>query len=183
MFEKIISRICASLTKRNIDYIIIGGQALLLYGEMRLTKDIDITLGINLEGLPELLECIKEAQLRILIEDVEKFTRQTMVVPSIEDSLGIRVDFILSFTEYEKEAIKRANVININGVDVRFASKEDLVIQKIFAGRPRDIEDVKSIIRKNRDLNTQYIERWLSEFDRSFEGMRFVETFKGLFKD
>jgi hypothetical protein len=37
MFEKILSSIGASLKKRDIPYMIIGGQAVLLYGEPRLT--------------------------------------------------------------------------------------------------------------------------------------------------
>lgn len=31
--------------------MVIGGQAILLYGEPRLTRDIDITLGINVDEL------------------------------------------------------------------------------------------------------------------------------------
>lgn len=31
--------------------MVIGGQAMLLYGEPRLTKEIDITLGVDLSGL------------------------------------------------------------------------------------------------------------------------------------
>jgi hypothetical protein len=36
--------------------MIIGGQAVLLYGEPRLTKDIDITLGVNVDRLKDLLD-------------------------------------------------------------------------------------------------------------------------------
>ncbi|MBI4745658.1 MAG: hypothetical protein HY786_03715, partial [Deltaproteobacteria bacterium] len=47
MFEEILARIGAALDKYNIPYMIIGGQAVLLYGEPRLTRDIDITLGVS----------------------------------------------------------------------------------------------------------------------------------------
>ena len=46
-----------------------------------------------------------------------------------------------------------------------FASAEDLIIHKIFAGRPRDIEDVRSILLKTPDLDRTYIRKWLSEFE------------------
>lgn len=36
--------------------MIIGGQAVLLYGEPRLTKDLDVTLGIGLEGFDKIAE-------------------------------------------------------------------------------------------------------------------------------
>jgi len=38
MFEEILSKIAASLKKHAIPYMIIGGQAVLLYGEPRLTS-------------------------------------------------------------------------------------------------------------------------------------------------
>jgi hypothetical protein len=41
MFEEILSKIGAILKKHNIPYMIIGGQAVLLYGEPRLTRDIE----------------------------------------------------------------------------------------------------------------------------------------------
>jgi len=43
--------------------MIIGGQAVLLYGEPRLTKDIDITLGINIDRLDEFLAVVKDLSL------------------------------------------------------------------------------------------------------------------------
>ena len=81
--------------------MVIGGQAVLLYGEPRLTKDIDITLGINVDRLDEMLKIVKELSLSLLPEDVPSFVQKTMVLPVLEKSSGIRVDFIFSFTLYE----------------------------------------------------------------------------------
>ena len=51
MFDQIIARVGASLDQAGLPYMIIGGQAVLLYGEPRLTRDIDITLGVNIDRL------------------------------------------------------------------------------------------------------------------------------------
>ncbi|HBR21659.1 MAG TPA: hypothetical protein DD713_03700 [Nitrospiraceae bacterium] len=51
MFEKLIVKVASSLKKHEIPYMIIGGQAVLLYGTPRLTRDIDITLGISTDKL------------------------------------------------------------------------------------------------------------------------------------
>jgi hypothetical protein len=45
--------------------MIIGGQAALLYGEPRLTKDIDITLGAGLERRPEIVAAAQAAGLTL----------------------------------------------------------------------------------------------------------------------
>lgn len=182
MFEEILSKIGASLKKHNIPYMIIGGQAVLLYGEPRLTRDIDLTLGVNTEYVDELLKVIRELSLKPIPENIKLFVQQTMVLPALEETTGIRVDFIFSFTTYEIEAIKRARKITIMGQEVCFASPEDVIIHKIFAGRPRDIEDVRSIILKNSDMDIQYIRSWLKEFDQSSGEKEFLKTFEEVLK-
>ena len=47
---------------------------------------------------------------------------------------------------------------------VQFATAEDTIIHKLFAGRPRDIEDVKSIVNNTTSLDKSYLKKWLGEF-------------------
>ncbi len=147
--------------------MIIGGQAVLLYGEPRLTKDIDVTLGLGFESLQTIKELVARLSFVILVEDPEAFVRKTMVLPILDEDTGIRIDFIFSFSEYGKQAIERAISVTMKGTPVSFASLEDVVIHKIVAGRPRDIEDIGSILLKNPDYDSGYIDRWLGEFDTS----------------
>lgn len=182
MFEDLLSKIADNLKANSFPYMIIGGQAVLLYGEPRLTRDIDIALGVNTDRLHDLLGIIENMSFRPLIEDTESFVRQTMVLPVIDDTTGIRVDFIFSFTHYETEAMKRVRRIRIKDVEVSFASPEDVIIHKIFAGRPRDIEDSRAIILKNPDLDIQYIRNWLREFDAASDEKTFSKTFEELLK-
>jgi len=183
MFEEILARIGANLSRSNLPYMIIGGQAVLLYGEPRLTRDVDVTLGVNIDRLHDLLTVVKELSLNPIPNDVESFVKQTMVLPTIDEPTGVRVDFIFSFTPYETDAIKRARKITIMDQEVCFASPEDLIIHKIFAGRPRDLEDVWSVILKNPGIDTQYIKNWLKEFDASFEKKDFLKTFEGMLNE
>jgi predicted nucleotidyltransferase len=178
MFDKTLARIGASLEKAGIPYMIIGGQAVLLYGEPRLTRDIDITLGVNIDQLETLLSIAQHLSLKPLPEDVRTFVRQTMVLPALDEATGIRVDFIFSFTPYESQAIRRAKKVRILDQDVCFAAVEDLIIHKIFAGRARDIEDVQTVILKNSVLDIPYIEEWLKAFDASSDEKNFLVTFR-----
>jgi len=156
--------------------MIIGGQAVLLYGEPRLTKDIDITLGIGIDRWKIIKKIAKSIHLRPLITKIENFVKETLVFPTIDDQSGIRVDFIFSYSPYERQAIRRARGIYFGQTEVKFAALEDVVIHKMIAGRARDIEDVKTILLKNPDYDTRYIEKWLAEFDRSL-GKNFKKTF------
>jgi hypothetical protein len=182
MFDKILSRVGACLDRNNFPYMIIGGQAVLLYGEPRLTRDIDITLGVSIDHLERLLQTIEQIPLKPLPNDIKTFVKQTMVLPASDAPTGIRVDFIFSFTPYETQAIKRVNKIRILGQEVCFASVEDLIIHKIFAGRPRDIEDVRIVLLKNPDIDIRYIKRWLKKFDTAADEKKFLMTFKNILK-
>jgi hypothetical protein len=182
MFEEILARIAAGLNRHRIPYMIIGGQAVLLYGEPRLTRDIDITLGVNTDQLAELIAVVKELSLKPLPEDVEAFVTQTMVLPAVDETTGIRVDFIFSFLPYEREAIGRARKVMMLNQDICFASPEDVIIHKIFAGRPRDMEDVRTILVKNPGVDISYIRNWLKEFDAASDEKKFVQTFDEIVK-
>ncbi|HBF42977.1 MAG TPA: hypothetical protein DDW42_04985 [Desulfobacteraceae bacterium] len=51
MFKNLLKKIAVEMKKSNLPYMVIGGQAVLIYGEPRMTKDIDITLGVGIEEL------------------------------------------------------------------------------------------------------------------------------------
>jgi len=182
MFQETLARIGATLGRHNIPYMIIGGQAVLLYGEPRLTRDIDITLGVGLDKTSEIRSVVEELSLKPIPKDIEAFVRQTMVLPSIDDKTGIRVDFIFSYTPYETEAIGRARKIDIMGQNVSFASPEDLIIHKVFAGRSRDLEDIRTIVLKNPELDIEYINKWLKEFDDASDEKGYLKTFEEILK-
>ena len=178
MFKEILANLGLALDEGNIPYMIIDGQAVLLYGEPRLTRDIDVTLGVDANHLAEIIEISQKLNLKPLPSRTLEFVKQTMVLPTKDETTGIRVDFIFSFTPYEREAINRAKDISIKNKIVKFASPEDLIIHKVFAGRPRDLDDVRSILLKIPSVDFPYIEKWLAEFDKSLSNAGLLKKFK-----
>jgi len=182
MFQRLIKKISRELRKASIPYMVIGGQAVLLYGEPRLTRDIDITLGIGVNDLNRIKKIVLIIGLKILVKNGKEFVERNMVLPTLEKKSGIRVDFIFSFSPYERQAIERAKDIKLGRTLVRFASLEDVVIHKMIAGRARDMEDVKSILLKNPKYDSSEIARWLKEFDHSL-GENFLKVFRRIEKE
>ena len=169
MSRNLLVQLGRALEDHAILYMIIGGQAVLLYGEPRLTRDVDVTIGLTPEDLDRVLSVVDRVDLKLLVQEVEDFVHRTWVLPTLDEETGLRVDFIFSWTPYEREALRRAREIIVDGYPVKFASPEDVIIHKVLASRPRDLEDVRSILRKQRpDLN--YIRAWLRQFDAALEG-------------
>jgi len=180
MFKTLLIRIARELSNAGLPYMIIGGQAVLLYGSPRLTRDIDLTLGVSIDEMKKVLETAAHMDLDIIPKDIEAFIKRTFVLPSRDKATGIRIDLIFSFTPYEKQAIARARPILFDETPVMFASMEDVIIHKIFAGRPRDLEDAVAILARNPVVNGDYIRKWLKEFDRTMETTDFSGKFAEL---
>ena len=179
MFRQILEQIALGLEQRRIPYMIIGGQAVLLFGEPRLTRDIDVTLGVGPERVADILALSRTSMWRCLVEMPEEFVQRTMVLPCVDPASGVRIDFIFSHSAYEQQAMERVRRVEIGKASVRFASPEDIIVHKVIAGRPRDWEDVRSILLKHPALDRGYIRHWLGEFDRSLVG-NYLREFDGL---
>jgi hypothetical protein len=145
--------------------MLIGGQAVLLHGEPRLTQDVDVTLGVGPGRLDDVLAACRALGLEPLPSDIAGFVRDTFVLPAADPETGVRIDLIFSTTAYEAHAIERAVRVEIGGESVPFASAEDLILHKLFAGRPRDLEDVAGVVRrKGAALDWRYLRTWAAEF-------------------
>lgn len=154
-----------ALERRRFPFMLIGGQAVLVHGVPRLTEDIDVTLGADPTRLPDLLEACSDLELDPLPADIPRFVSETFVLPARHQPSGLRVDFVFSTTPYERQAIERAVRVEVAGSSVPVATAEDLLIHKLFAGRPRDMEDAAGIVRRKAgNLDWSYVERWVSEF-------------------
>lgn len=163
MFERLLKKIALQLKKGSVPYMVIGGQAVLLYGEPRLTRDIDITLGVEVDELSKIKVIVRVLGFKILVKNDKEFVKRNMVLPTLDGKNG-------------RQAIERGRDIKLGRTLVRFASLEDVVIHKVIAGRPRDLEDVESILLKNPKYDLVYIEKWLEKFDRSL-GEDFLKIF------
>ncbi|MEO0559227.1 MAG: nucleotidyl transferase AbiEii/AbiGii toxin family protein [Bacteroidota bacterium] len=181
MFETLLARLARALADAAIPYMVIGGQAVLLYGAPRLTQDIDITLGVAPDRLTDVLDLLNAVSLRPLV-DPEPFVAETLVLPCEDAETGIRIDLVFSYAGYERTAMERVRSVEIQETPVLFTSVEDLVIQKLVAGRPRDLEDVRGVLLRQPDVDVSYVRLWLREFDSAL-GLRTIQALDQTFLD
>lgn len=164
-FAELIARLAVALEAKSIPFMLIGGQAVLLHGEPRLTQDVDVTMGVGPDRIGDLLDVCEALGLQPLPEDPGAFARETFVLPAADLETAVRLDLIFSTTPYEALAIDRAVLVDVGSREVPFATAEDLILHKLFAGRPRDLEDVAGVVRrKGPELDWEYLERWAREF-------------------
>jgi hypothetical protein len=95
-FGDLIARLARALADQDVPFMLIGGQAVLLHGEPRLTQDVDVTLGVPPTRLVDALAACEATRLTPLPEGVTAFVRDTFVLPTADSLTGIRVDLIFS---------------------------------------------------------------------------------------
>ncbi len=165
MFEQLIARLGRALDEQKVPYAIIGGQAVLLHGEPRFTRDIDISLGVDSAVVDQVLSAVAACELKPLVDSPKSFVERTYILPVHDPATEIRVDFAFTFSPFERAAIARALRVEIGGYPVTYATAEDLIIHKLFAGRPRDIEDIRGVLaRKQGQVDRQYLRHWIGQF-------------------
>jgi hypothetical protein len=163
--ERLLAALTTELGRVGLPFMLIGGQAVLVHGAIRITEDVDATLAADPGRLASVLEACAALGLVPIPKDVEPFVAETFVLPARHAGTGVRVDFIFSSTTYERQAIARAGTMDLAGTPVPFAAAEDLIIHKLFAARPRDLEDVRGVVlRKGDALDWAYMEKWAREF-------------------
>lgn len=141
MFQEPLARLAREFEACGIPYMVIDGQAVLVHGEPRLTRDIDIALSATTDELDTVLNATQQAGLKTLVENPHEFARDTWVLPSADIRSGIRVDLMLSFTGFEQQAMQRAVDIPMANRPVRVATAEDLVVYSKF------LPDVRATLR------------------------------------
>src|SRR5438270_13129880 len=113
--SQLLAALAQHLDKRGVPYMIIGGQAVLLYGEPRVTRDIDVTVGLTPDRFNEIVPIVEAVGLATLVDAPEAFERQNFVAPYSIDHEGLRVGMIYSFTPYEVDAQKRESAVAVGG--------------------------------------------------------------------
>lgn len=163
--ERSLKQVTAFFQQERIPYMFIGGIANLIWGQPRLTQDLDVTILCQEDKVLELVEKLKN-EFRILVAEPLSFIRQTNVLPMTTKE-GVRVDLIFARLPYEERALSRAKTVKLGKQQFKVCTAEDLVVHKIISERPRDLEDVRHIIARQRDnLDREYLDPLVQELSR-----------------
>jgi len=143
--------------ERGWRFCVIGGVAIMRWGELRTTQDVDLSL---LTGFGEEEKFIDALLARFASrrENAAEFALRHRVL-TLRASNGLDVDIALAALPYEEEMIGRATPFDYESdVSLVTCSAEDLVVLKAFAARPQDWRDVEGIlIRQGERLDWGYI--------------------------
>jgi len=154
-FSADVSEFLFVLSKHRVQYLIVGGEAVIYYGHARLTGDIDIWYNVAQPNAHRLFGALKEFWDRDIpgINDWKELTKKGMIF-----QFGVppnRIDLIsdiegIGFSEAWKGRTTERLSFRRNQFHIFYIGLEDLLKNKRVAGRPRDMEDLKFLTKALR---------------------------------
>jgi hypothetical protein len=134
----------ALLAENHVEYVIVGGYAMAFYGVPRYTGDIDILINSTPDNIQRLITALNSFGFASLNFSVEDFSNPDQVV-----QLGyppLRVDILSAIDGVDWESVYpcREKCV-IDGLNVSFIGKTQLVENKKASGRSKDLSDIKSL--------------------------------------
>jgi hypothetical protein len=167
--RKTIERLLEALEAVGRQGAIIGGVGVGAHGIARLTKDVDAATNVDNESLAAFCEEAAIRGLQPRRADWFDFAKQTRMLLLRDTHTETDVDVALVLTQFEYDAINRAEQRDVGGLVVPVATPEDLIVMKMVAGRGQDLVDVDQLIETNRDLDLKRVRHWLREFDDALD--------------
>ena len=147
-FDRLLHR----LVDADVDFVLVGGLAVNAWGYLRGTKDVDIVPDPSAENLRRLEQVLGELDGRVVVGDgvlkptaIKTFLRagdKTLV----RTRLG-EVDVLQGLPQIPRydELAPRATDTELEGIQVRVCSLEDLRAMKRAADRPLDRLDLEAL--------------------------------------
>lgn len=161
------------LNSHKIKYAVTGSVASIIYGEPRMTHDIDIVIDIGVDNIGNFIEAFSGEEFYCPPKEVLKIE---MLRTSrghcniIHNETGFKADIYFTGSEkFQKWAIKSAKHIDYNNSKISIAPPEYVIIKKLEFYKEgnikKHIEDVKSILYNSEEMiNFSLLEKYVNEF-------------------
>ena len=175
-----VRRLQQRLLEADIPSVVIGGVAVALWGEPRVTRDVDLKILLGREETERLLAVLTPEYTPLLPEPRRALREQAMLF--VQDSAETRLDLLLADTPYDVQAIRRGRNVELQpGETICACSPEDLLIYKLVSTRLRDHEDAASVVRRQGDkLDDDHVLHWLRQFEQALNDSTLVAEYKRL---
>lgn len=157
LFTKEHQQLLHALITNKVDFMLVGGYAVIHYGYDRTTGDMDIWLKPGNENRDKLAGALKD--FGITDEHIEKLKAMDFTNPVPVFYFGKeprRIDFItlISNVKFE-EAIQQVNYIELENNKVPVIHYNHLILSKITSGRLKDKADIEELQRINKYRNKE----------------------------
>lgn len=137
------------MAKHKVDYVVIGGLAVVLHGGDTVTQDLDLAFDTEDANFGRLADALQELGAKPKRWNVKNFRLKLTDLSGnwlhLESASG-DIDLISTTPGVPYEELRNGRqTFEIDGVPLMVASVEDLLKIKTLAGRPKDLVHVAEL--------------------------------------
>ncbi len=146
LFHKDFKEFLAAFNKHNVDYLIVGGYAVILHGYVRTTGDLDLWVRKSKVNYQKIVAAFMDFGMPVFDMHEDNFLNNenldvfTFGVPPICIELITNIKGLKFDDAFEKALIKK-----VDQVEIRLINFEDLIQAKKAAGRSKDKDDIEHL--------------------------------------
>jgi hypothetical protein len=160
----VLKLITARLDQAGVAYMITGSIAAGLYGQPRMTRDIDVVAVLYPAHATTLVDSLAP-DFTCDLETVRDAIAARRIFNIIHNATTHKVDIIVRENrDYEIEKFERRRRVQVDGQAVWVISPEDLVLSKLLWTKDSrselQLRDARNILILQKDLDWPYIDRW-----------------------
>ena len=157
-FSEILQLVCAYLNETEIEYVIVGGVAVMYHGVPRTTVDIDLLLQLEDEQISSFTDFLNSSGFDASVTDIQAAFEEKSHSTSFFRNTLLRLDIQGVNSQFDKMTLDRAILVDLFGTSMKIGSAEDTIVNKILFQGELDLRDALGILkRKGEDLDFDYI--------------------------
>lgn len=136
------------LNANKVEYMLLGGYAVIAYGYVRNTSDIDVVVSGGVENARRLMKALADFGFEETQLQPELFTEPDSVVRMGFEPMKIEILNYLKGVDF-KDAYPRRKSVHVEDINVDIIALPDLLINKRAVGRPKDLVDADELEKRN----------------------------------
>jgi hypothetical protein len=147
-----------------LEYMITGSYAMSAYGEIRMTRDIDIVIQLNEEKIENFVAAF-DGDYYISKDSVLRAIRSRSMFNIINQAHGGKIDCIIQKdTAFARESFSRRFKVSVLDIEFWATTKEDLMLAKLMWAKDTrsemQIRDIANLTESEYDSN--YVAKWVA---------------------
>ena len=151
-----VDRIVAALVRHDVDFVVIGGIAVLAHGHPRATFDVDLVADLGGPNMVRLASALRELHARVRGVDADLLdvdpTGPEQLASGANRTLTTSagwVDFMPAAEGMRSYAEIAASAVPVRDGLFRVVGLDDLIRMKRVSGRPKDLDDIAALTHRD----------------------------------
>jgi hypothetical protein len=144
MLNKDFKEFLKLLNNNKVEYLLVGGYAVILHGYPRYTGDIDFWIHPTNSNAKKIIEVLNQFGFGSLGLTIDDFTKPDQIIQLGNEPF--RIDLITSVEGVDfEECFSKRVVFNVDDIAIQTIDKEMLKKNKKAAGRHKDLDDYEHL--------------------------------------